>query len=91
MAFDRDDMEFLDKKFSEVHEKIGKQNTSIVERLTRVETAVTAHKHPCDTVVELKTKVEKNSKAILTIMLVLASGGAGAALWYEKVIQFFGG
>jgi hypothetical protein len=91
MALEREDMEWMDRKFSEVHEKIGKQNTSVVERLTRVETAITAHKHPCDEVTDLKKKVEKNSKGIVTIMLLLASGGAGAAIWYEKILQFLGG
>jgi len=91
MSLEREDLEWLDKKFSEVHEKIGKNNTMLIERVTKVEEAIKGHKHPCDTVVDLKASVQKNRSTIVAIMMILASGGATGAIWHQQILKFLTG
>jgi len=87
MPLDREDYEFFDKKFGQLHDRV----TGVEKTVAGLDVLVRAHVSPCADVKALQEEVKKQYALIVKILLAIGTAGAGGAVFGEKIMHIIGG
>jgi hypothetical protein len=87
MPLDREDYEFFDRKFGQIHDRV----TGVEKTVAGLDVLVRAHVSPCADVTELKAEVKKQYTLLIKVILAVSAAGGTGAAFGGKIMALIGG